>query len=123
MHVETTSSIDDNLPSKDISDEEYDEVGFSRKDTSKLLRKLDKTLLPFLALLYLLSFLDRANIGNAKLAGLEDDLGMDGQWDYAVSLIPFPSTMRICVNRKSQRRPSQSSSPSTWRQRSRPTWP
>lgn len=28
---------------------------------------------------YLLSFLDRANIGNARLAGMEKDLGMTGK--------------------------------------------
>lgn len=34
--------------------------------TRKLLSKIDRTLIPFLALLYLLSFLDRTNIGNAR---------------------------------------------------------
>lgn len=68
---------------EDASDEVYDD-----KQTSKLLRKMDGHLLPFLALLYLLSFLDRANIGNAKLAGLEKDLNMTGKWDYNVR---FPS--------------------------------
>ena len=28
---------------------------------------------------YLLSFLDRANIGNARLAGMEEDLNMSGK--------------------------------------------
>jgi hypothetical protein len=56
---------------------------FDGPATKRLLRKLDWTLLPFLALLYLLSFLDRANIGNARLAGLEADLGMQGL-DYNV---------------------------------------
>jgi hypothetical protein len=68
---------------EDASDEVYD-----NKQTSKLLRKMDGHLLPFLALLYLLSFLDRANIGNAKLAGLEKDLKMTGKWDYNVSFCP-----------------------------------
>lgn len=66
---------------EDASDEVYDQ-----KATSRLLRKMDSRLLPFLALLYLLSFLDRANIGNAKLAGLEDDLKMTGKWDYNVRI-------------------------------------
>lgn len=63
------------------------EIGFDKKATSRLIRKIDWTLLPFLALLYLLSFLDRTNIGNARLAGLEEDLGMSGL-DYNVG-IPF----------------------------------
>lgn len=69
-----------------------DEV-FDTKSTKRLLRKMDTHLLPFLALLYLLSFLDRANIGNAKLAGLEESLGMTGKWDYNVSTAStFPSS-------------------------------
>jgi hypothetical protein len=65
---------------EDASQEVFDEGANKR-----LLRKMDVKLLPFLALLYLLSFLDRTNIGNAKLAGLEESLGMTGKWDYNVS--------------------------------------
>ncbi|KAF9883845.1 hypothetical protein FE257_002736 [Aspergillus nanangensis] len=43
-----------------------------------LLRKLDMRLLPPLTILYLLSFLDRSNVGNARLEGLTEDLGMSG---------------------------------------------
>lgn len=66
--------------------EDIEQSGFSFTDTKKLLRKMDGHLLPFLALLYLLSFLDRTNIGNARLAGLEDDLKMTGAYDYNVDL-------------------------------------
>ena len=59
---------------------------WSLAETKKLLRKMDKALLPFLALLYLLSFLDRTNIGNARLAKLEEDLNMTGKWDYNVRI-------------------------------------
>ena len=61
------------------------EAPFSAKETRSLLRKVDINLLPLLAIMYLLSFLDRSNIGNAKLAGMEEDLGMTGKWDYSVS--------------------------------------
>ncbi|KAJ5914545.1 hypothetical protein N7504_003428 [Penicillium tannophilum] len=43
-----------------------------------LLRKLDYRLLPPLTLLYLLSFLDRSNVGNAKLEGMTTDIKMTG---------------------------------------------
>ncbi|KAH7021930.1 major facilitator superfamily transporter [Ilyonectria destructans] len=65
-----------------------DRSGFDQVSTKKLLRKIDWTLIPFLALLYLLSFLDRTNIGNARLAGIEADLGMAGL-DYNVVLAVF----------------------------------
>lgn len=44
----------------------------------RLLWKLDLVLIPWLALLYLASFLDRTNIGNARIDSLERDLNMTG---------------------------------------------
>ncbi|KEF51712.1 uncharacterized protein A1O9_12347 [Exophiala aquamarina CBS 119918] len=41
--------------------------------TRKLLWKLDSRIVPILAVLFLYSFLDRTNVGNAKILGLEKD--------------------------------------------------
>lgn len=51
---------------------------FPADKQKKLLRKVDLRLVPFLALLYLCAHIDRANIGNAKIEGLLDDLHMNG---------------------------------------------
>lgn len=54
----------------------------------KLVRKLDLWIVPPVMLLYLFSFLDRVNIGNARLYGLEEDLGLEGdQFQVAVSIL------------------------------------
>lgn len=54
----------------------------------KLVRKLDFMIIPPVMLTYLFSFLDRVNIGNARLYGLEEDLNMEGdQFQTAVSLL------------------------------------
>ena len=127
--IEVASSMDDSAAIKEVSDAD-NEVGFSKPETSRLLRKLDRTLLPFLSLLYLLSFLDRANIGNAKLAGLEKDLNMEG-YDYSVSPKPPHTHVSSLSNNHfltqraidSYRLPSPSSFPFTSSPRSRPTWP
>ncbi|KAL8800450.1 MAG: hypothetical protein Q9182_005162 [Xanthomendoza sp. 2 TL-2023] len=58
------------------SGQESDRV-YAVKDRA-LLRKLDLKLLPALTLLYLLSFLDRSNVANARVEGLVDDLHMTG---------------------------------------------
>lgn len=44
----------------------------------KLLRKIDLRLMPFLILMYLLNFLDRANLAQARQGSLEKDLNMTG---------------------------------------------
>ncbi|KAF6745722.1 major facilitator superfamily domain-containing protein [Ephemerocybe angulata] len=62
---------------------------FTSGETKRLLRKMDWNIVPFLALLYLLSFLDRTNIGNARLDTLEKDLKMTGPLDYNIALAVF----------------------------------
>lgn len=47
----------------------------------KLLRKIDIRLIPILWLLFLCAFIDRINIGNARIQGMEKDLDMKGS-DY-----------------------------------------
>ena len=55
---------------------------------SSVIRKLDRNIIPLVMALYLFSFLDRVNIGNARLYGLEEDLGLSPrQWQVAVSIL------------------------------------
>ncbi|KAF6527342.1 hypothetical protein ACKRZS_004438 [Fusarium odoratissimum] len=50
-----------------------------RKDfDKKLLRKVDMRLMPTLVIMYLLNFLDRSNLAQARQGSLEEDLGMSG---------------------------------------------
>ncbi|KAK1832006.1 putative mfs transporter [Podospora conica] len=58
------------------------------KVEARLRRKIDLMVVPTVSLLYLFCFIDRANIGNAKIAGLEKDLGLTG-YDYNALLSIF----------------------------------
>ncbi|KIY70557.1 MFS general substrate transporter [Cylindrobasidium torrendii FP15055 ss-10] len=64
------------------------DVDVTQVDEKKLLRKLDLYLIPWLSLLYLLSFLDRTSVGNAKLYHLEEDLGLSDD-QYLICLTVF----------------------------------
>lgn len=84
---------------------------FDEAATKRLLRKLDWHLIPFLALLYLLSFLDRTNIGNARLDTLEEDLDMPRnslQYNNALAIFfPFYVIAEVPSNMAMKRfRPS-----------------
>lgn len=57
-----------------------------------LVWKIDMWLIPWLSLLYLLSFLDRTNIGNARVAKMEPAIGMGGR-DY--NKLRLPSLLRL----------------------------
>jgi hypothetical protein len=50
--------------------------------------KCDLHVVPPLFILFLLAFLDRTNIGNARIQGLEASLNMHGQ-DYSIALFIF----------------------------------
>ncbi|KAF2424809.1 putative MFS transporter [Tothia fuscella] len=57
-------------------------------DAQPLLHKIDIRILPILAWLYLLLLMDRVNIGNAKILGLEASLNMkDGDYGITISLL------------------------------------
>ncbi|KAF2157116.1 MFS general substrate transporter, partial [Myriangium duriaei CBS 260.36] len=83
-------------PEKDYRSEELnlpDDPDAGKTDAEKaaedkrLLRKLDIRLIPWLSLLYLISFLDRTNIGNAKVAGMTKDLHLtNGQYNATLSI-------------------------------------
>lgn len=65
-----------------------DYVPPSPEELKAVMWKLDKRIIPFLGVLYLCSFLDRVNIGNAKLAGITQDLNISPS-EYNVSLSMF----------------------------------
>ncbi|EAW08833.1 putative MFS transporter [Aspergillus clavatus NRRL 1] len=71
-----------------ISEDVSEDSTLDEKAERALLRKIDLYILPFVVLLYLFSFLDRVNIGNARLYGMEEDLGLVGnQYQVAVSIL------------------------------------
>jgi hypothetical protein len=90
--AETSSDESKNYIHELLSDENDPDIGKSPEEKAaidkKLMRRVDLWLIPWLCLLYLLSFLDRTNIGNARLAGIEEDLGMEGH-DYNNTLTIF----------------------------------
>ncbi|KAK3944868.1 high-affinity nicotinic acid transporter [Diplogelasinospora grovesii] len=47
---------------------------YTPDEEARVVRKFDRRLVVFVAVLYMLSFLDRSNIGNARIAGMDADL-------------------------------------------------
>ncbi|KAK9670971.1 hypothetical protein K7432_017167 [Basidiobolus ranarum] len=67
----------------------------------RLVWKQDLFILPFVSIMYLFASLTRGNIGNARLGGIEEDLGIDGKQFHNIVTMFFvgyiicqiPSTM------------------------------
>ncbi|KDQ13229.1 hypothetical protein BOTBODRAFT_66945 [Botryobasidium botryosum FD-172 SS1] len=57
----------------------------------RALRKVDLVVVPLVTMFYFLSFIDRSNIGNARVAGLQADLKMtDHQYSTALTITYVP---------------------------------
>ncbi|KAL2835652.1 major facilitator superfamily domain-containing protein [Aspergillus pseudoustus] len=81
MHVERSEN------GMSASDDEFLK-NFSDEDKERVIRKVDWRLLPMLVLLYLFAYIDKTNIGNAKIEGLLPSLGMTGE-QYNIALAIF----------------------------------
>ncbi|KAI1824037.1 major facilitator superfamily domain-containing protein [Xylaria intraflava] len=62
-------------------------LDYDKKLERRVLLKLDTRIVPILAVLFLCSFFDRTNVGNARLYGLETEIGItDHQYDIGLSV-------------------------------------
>ncbi|KAJ5297249.1 Cysteine desulfurase [Penicillium atrosanguineum] len=88
-----STDLEDNTKN-DISSKEIEHASiqetltFTPEEEQALVRKIDLTLLPTIWIMYLLSYLDRTNIGNAKISGMETDLKLNSN-DYSIALVVF----------------------------------
>ncbi|KAJ3575518.1 hypothetical protein NPX13_g4006 [Xylaria arbuscula] len=65
-----------------LSEDEYKKLG------KKATLKMDCVIMPILVIMYILNYLDRQNLASARLAGIEEDLGIsDVQYQTCVSIL------------------------------------
>ncbi|KAF8883333.1 MFS general substrate transporter [Gymnopilus junonius] len=85
------SSLEKNVELKMVERVDHPKDEHLERSERLAVRKLDLTVLPILTIFYLLSFLDRANIGNARVAGLQKELGLtDNQYEICVTVLFVP---------------------------------
>ncbi|KAF5353280.1 hypothetical protein D9756_008136 [Leucocoprinus leucothites] len=86
----TKAEVTSSLSSGSVTD--VPGIGNVKPEVEKrAVRKLDRNILPILTVFFFLSFLDRTNIGNARIAGLEADLRLtDRQYKIAVTTLYAP---------------------------------
>lgn len=66
-------------------------ANFSDEARNKVLRKVDWRLIPMLLILYLITYVDKTNIGNAQIEGLNKSLHLTGtQYNVALSIFFIP---------------------------------
>ncbi|QDS74440.1 hypothetical protein FKW77_006287 [Venturia effusa] len=80
------------VSSSHYSSEQGEEITWTDEEERALRRKLDWHIVPLVTVLYLLCFVDRANIGNARIQGLSKDLKLTGfkfNWALTVFYIVY----------------------------------
>ncbi|KAI0057283.1 MFS general substrate transporter [Artomyces pyxidatus] len=93
-HKDSSRPSSANLPSLRDEKSHIDVEGsqdIDQKAVRSALLKMDIVVIPIVGMYYLLSFLDRSNIGNAKIAGLQKDLKMTNtQYSTALTITYVP---------------------------------
>ncbi|KAI4939261.1 uncharacterized protein J4E92_000545 [Alternaria infectoria] len=80
-------TFDGSVHEKDTQSGASEEIHIDPVAEKKLIRKLDLILSPMMVLVFLVAYLDRSNIGNAAIAGMNEDLGLTGnRLNVAVTL-------------------------------------
>ncbi|KIV95886.1 hypothetical protein PV10_03487 [Exophiala mesophila] len=73
-------------PNKE-SEGSADEIEWTEAEETLIRRKIDRRIVPVVTVLYLFCFLDRANIGNARIQGMAVDLHLVGyRFNWALSV-------------------------------------
>ncbi|KAL9001946.1 MAG: hypothetical protein Q9188_005104 [Gyalolechia gomerana] len=79
---------------------EESENGSTSEETAAeriALRKVDWHIVPMVFMYYMVSFLDRSNIGNGRLYGLEEDLGLKGDQFQTATSVFFATYVAVEV--------------------------
>ncbi|KAI1201152.1 major facilitator superfamily domain-containing protein [Nemania serpens] len=81
------ASLPEAVMCEDKSSVSAESPSWTVEEETVIRRKLDRQLVPMLTILYLLCFLDRVNIGNARIQGLTEDLNLVGyRFNIATSI-------------------------------------
>lgn len=83
-----TSSPPEKIGSEKIENVQSTTRVVHEEEEQRLIRKLDRRIVPMMVWSYLMSFMDRVSIGNARLYNMEVELGMeDNDYLLAVSVL------------------------------------
>ncbi|CAK7227219.1 hypothetical protein SCUCBS95973_006468 [Sporothrix curviconia] len=94
--VQLNIMADDNTPEDPKGTAEVTTAILDHKAERALVWKFDTRILPVLAIMYLFNSLDKANLGNAKTAGLEASLGLGAnQYNIILSVFFVPYVLGI----------------------------
>lgn len=85
----TTMDADMVVDVKDGLERLPSEQHFDPAEEKRLLRKIDLRLIPLIVMLHTISLVDRTNISSARVAGLDEDLGLEVGYRASIVTLTF----------------------------------
>ena len=76
--IPEANNMDEKIESTNV-EHRVTPLEYTDDEVKVIIRKLDWHIIPLCFVLYTFSVLDRSNLGNARLAGLETDLNLDSK--------------------------------------------
>ncbi|KAI4099511.1 MAG: hypothetical protein LQ339_005938 [Xanthoria mediterranea] len=92
LHNSSNHGSDTDAPSRSDLD---DDPVYSYKEQRAIIHRIDRRLVVTLGLMYCMSQIDRATIGNASIAGLNDDLALNVGYRLSIIFLVFSPTYII----------------------------
>ncbi|KAM0563071.1 hypothetical protein ACHAPJ_001917 [Fusarium lateritium] len=90
MTKDLSEKMNEKSTSFDMGTGEEANVGYTPEEEKRVLRKIDRVILPLMCLVEFFQYLDKQSIGYAAVFNLSDDLGMDShQYSWSVSSFYF----------------------------------
>lgn len=74
---------------EDVSSDAESQEQFTRKEQRRINRVIDWRLIPSLGLMYGVSLMDRKNVSNAYIAGMDEDLETNVGYRYSLITLTF----------------------------------
>ena len=74
---------------EDVSEDNESQDALSAKEQRKIIRLIDWRLIPSLGLMYGVSLMDRKNVSNAYIAGMDEDLNLLIGYRYSLITLSF----------------------------------
>ena len=91
-----TLKAEDGPETQHVDEKVQQPVTYTAEDEARIYRKIDWNLMPIIFVLYSLSVLDRSNLGNAKIAGMDQDIDLSGRrYDWLATAFYIACTCTV----------------------------
>ena len=92
VHLEKAPDATPETSSDNVEEALDDDPVYTRAEQRKIIHRVDRRLISVAGIIYMNSLMDRSNLPNAMIAGMDVDLGLRGNSRY-VSMLPHPFSL------------------------------